>query len=194
MERGNATVEDFFARDAWQAELAALRALLLGAGLDEALKWGQPCYSIDGGNVAILHRFKDCCAVGFVKGVLVPDPAGILTPPGENSRIGRVARVRSLEAIAAIEPALRTCLAEAVALERAGAKVVLPRDETPLPGELVAALDADPALAEAFAGLTPGRRRGYVLHIGQAKASATRAGRVDRCRAMILAGRGFDGR
>ena len=37
--------------------------------------------------------------------------------------------------------------------------------EFTLPDELVAALDEDPELAEAFAALTPVRQRSYVLHL-----------------------------
>jgi uncharacterized protein YdeI (YjbR/CyaY-like superfamily) len=46
----------------WSAEYAALRQLCLAAGLHEALKWGQACYDLDGGNVVLIHGFKDYCA------------------------------------------------------------------------------------------------------------------------------------
>jgi len=50
----NPKVDAFLKRqDRWRAELEALRAILLGSGLTEELKWGQPCYTLDGKNVAL---------------------------------------------------------------------------------------------------------------------------------------------
>ena len=60
-----------------------------------------------------------------------------------------------------------------------------------LVAELQARLDADPALAEAFFALTPGRQREYDFHIGGAKQAATRERRLDACVPKILAGKGF---
>lgn len=57
--------------------------------------------------------------------------------------------------------------------------------------ELRNRLDDDPALATAFAALTPGRQREYNYHIAGAKQAATRARRIDACVPKILAGRGF---
>jgi uncharacterized protein YdeI (YjbR/CyaY-like superfamily) len=58
-----------------------------------------------------------------------------------------------------------------------------------LPDELVAALDADPALAEAFHRLTPGRQRSHVIELAAAKQSETRLRRLERLRPLILAGK-----
>ena len=59
-----------------------------------------------------------------------------------------------------------------------------------LPDALVEAMGADPALAEAFLRLTPGRQRSYVIQLASAKTEATRVARVLRFRARILAGKG----
>lgn len=175
----------------WAAELAALRAILLATELTEEMKWGSPCYTLDGGNVAMLGALRDCCSVSFFKGSLLADPEGALEAPGPNSQAARLLRFRSLAEVEARRELLGRYLAEAIALERAGAKVVFERAPEPLPDELLERLDGDAALAEAWDALTPGRRRSYVLHIGGAKQAATRAARVERCAPMILAGRGF---
>ena len=65
---------------------------------------------------------------------------------------------------------------------------------TPLPTELQARLDADPALNAAFAALTPGRKRGYIFHFTSAKQPRTRAARVEKCIPQILAGKGIHDR
>jgi uncharacterized protein YdeI (YjbR/CyaY-like superfamily) len=63
-----------------------------------------------------------------------------------------------------------------------------------LPAELTAALDGYPAFAAAFAGLTPGRRRGWVIHFSRAKQAATRASRIAKAKPRILRGKGMHDR
>ena len=55
----------------WQRETEALRAILVGCGLDEETKWGKPCFAFEGKNVAIIQAFKEHCALMFFKGVLI---------------------------------------------------------------------------------------------------------------------------
>lgn len=178
----------------WRAELLALRALLLDCGLAEIYKWRGPCYCCDGGNVAILWGFKDACTLGFFKGVLLPDPAGILIPPGENSRAVRMVKFTDLAQITAATQTLIAYTKAAIALEQSGAKISFAKDDLPYPEELIAALNENPDLALAFDALTPGRRRGYLLHFNQAKAPATKTARIQKHSARILAGKGMNDR
>ncbi len=60
------------------------------------------------------------------------------------------------------------------------------------PEEFQERLDRDPKLAEAFHALTPGRRKGYLLHFAGAKQSTTRAARVERHAVRIMNGLGLD--
>ncbi len=93
-------LDGFFAgQDRWQAELLALRQILLRCGLLEEFKWSSPCYTVDGGNVAILWGFKDNATLGFFKGVLLKDEQGLLMAPGENSRSSRVLKFTDLDQI-----------------------------------------------------------------------------------------------
>jgi uncharacterized protein YdeI (YjbR/CyaY-like superfamily) len=69
-----------------------------------------------------------------------------------------------------------------------------PAPEPELAAELQERLDADPKLKAAFEALTPGRRRFYNIHISEAKQSATRAARVEKCIPKILAGKGLQDR
>lgn len=172
----------------WHEAQLALRALLLEAGLSEAWKWHAPVYTHDGHNVAIIWGFKDRAALGFFKGALLDDPACILAAPGPHSRSSRVVNVTTAEAVAALRPTLLAYLAEA--MRKAAAPVPMTPDDLDPPAELLARLEADPALAEAFADLTPGRRRGWMLLIGQAKQAQTRLNRIDRAAPRILAGKG----
>ena len=178
----------------WREEMLALRRILLSEGLTETLRWRQPCYQAGGGNVALLAPMKHGCAVSFLKGALLDDPAGDLEAPGENSRSARFMRFAGPGDIQAREAALRAFIRAAAENERAGRKVDFAGDDLDLPEELQAALEADPDLNAAWAALTPGRRRGWVLHFRGAKKADTRAGRVTRARPRILEGMGIHDR
>jgi uncharacterized protein YdeI (YjbR/CyaY-like superfamily) len=61
-----------------------------------------------------------------------------------------------------------------------------------LPEELKVRLDSDSALRTAFQALTPGRQKGYIFHISQAKQAKTRESRIEKCVPRILDGLGLD--
>lgn len=188
-------IDAFFSeQERWREELLALRKILLDCGLVETFKWSSPCYTVDDGNVALLWGFKDAATLGFFKGVLLKDPEKILIAPGENSRSSRILRFTDTAQIASQEKTIRAYVREAMELERAGVKVDMPKDDLDYPEELISALEEDPELQAAFEGLTPGRRRGYVLHFSQAKQSQTRRARIDKHRSRILAGKGMHDR
>ncbi len=188
-------LDSFFSEaKVWPGELRALRAILLDCGLTEEFKWRGPCYTFDGGNVAVIWGFKENAALGFFKGVLLKDPEGLLVAPGDNSRAVRMFRFTGLDQIKALETTIRDYVREAIELEKAGAKVDLPKDDIVYPEELLAALEEDPELQEAFEALTPGRKRGYALHFAQPKQSATRVSRIEKSRDRILAGKGLQER
>lgn len=176
----------------WQAELAFLRPILRDCGLTEAIKWRQPCYSVETGNVAIFASMKDCCGIGFFKGALLRDPEGVLIRQGENSQSSRLMRFTSLDEVKKSESIIRAYVAEAIANEVAGLKVDFKeKHELVYPEELIQKLESDPAFQEAFERLTPGKKRGYNLHFTAAKTAATRIRRIESMEPRILAGKGF---
>ncbi|MDN2578645.1 YdeI/OmpD-associated family protein [Aquibium sp. ELW1220] len=195
MSQPDPRIEAFFAEaPLWRAELAALRAILLDGGLSEEWKWRSPCYTAGGANVALLWGFKEECRLGFFKGVLLKDPKGLLVAPGENSRSSRTLNFSSVAEVERHEDVIRAYLAEAIAIEEAGLKVDLPKDDLNPPEELTAMLDAAPDLRAAFEALTPGRRRGWILHFSQPKQPATRRSRIEKAAPRILAGKGMHDR
>jgi uncharacterized protein YdeI (YjbR/CyaY-like superfamily) len=177
----------------WSAEYAALRRLCLGSGLNEQLKWGQACYDLNGGNVVLIHGFKDYCALLFMKGALLKDPKGILVQQTKNVQAARQIRFASHADIDKQKTAIKAYIKEALAVEKSGAKVEMKTAaQFDVPEEFQKRLDDDPKLAKAFHALTPGRQKGYLLHFAGAKQSATRAARVQKHAARILQGLGLD--
>lgn len=175
----------------WTAELVALRALVLGTGLREEMKWGNPCYTLDGGNVLMVAAFKEFACLSFFKGALLPDPAGLLEAPGPNSQAARLVKFTSSAAVEQHREAAVALVRAAIEVERSGAKVEFARSPEPVPEELQARLDADPTLQAAFAALSPGRQRSHILHVSGAKTPAARQSRAGKCVEKILQGKGF---
>ncbi|QQA41628.1 YdeI/OmpD-associated family protein [Pelagovum pacificum] len=187
------TADEIFAEaELWHEEAIALRARLLETGLTEEVKWRQACYTSGGHNICIIQRMQGFLSLMFFRGALMKDPEGVLKSQGENSRSVLRIEFTSLAEIEAAEY-LAAYVAEAVRVAEAGLKVARP-EEPDYPDELVEALDSDAELAEAFAALTPGRRRYYVIHFSEPKKSETRVARIEKLRGKILAGKGVNER
>jgi uncharacterized protein YdeI (YjbR/CyaY-like superfamily) len=194
----NPAVDFYFSKaKKWQEELEALRSIILGCGLTEELKWGVPCYTFENDKkshkIVLIHVFKDYCAVLFFKGALLKDTKGILIQQTENVQSARQIRFTEVSEIVALKTTIKAYIKEAIAVEKAGLKVVMkPTAEFAMPEEFQAKLDASPALKTAFEALTPGRQRGYLLHFGAAKQAKTREARIEKCMPQILNGKGLD--
>lgn len=198
-------IEDFFARGCgrcerfatpdcsvqpWAEGLAALRRICLDAGLVETVKWGHPCYMHAGRNIALVGALRGDFRLSFFNAALMRDPDGVLKRQGPNTRHPDMIRFTDNAQVAEREPIIRAYLAEAMGYAEAG--IVAPKDssEPDLPVELIEALDADIELAEAFAALTRGRRKSYVIALASAKKPETRIARIAKFRDHILAGKG----
>jgi len=177
----------------WQKEFEKLREIMLDCPLEEDLKWGCPCYSYQGGNVVLIHGFKDYCALLLFKGALLGDPEGILIQQTENVQSARQIRFTSLKQISGMARVLKAYIYEAIEVEKAGLKVKMKKTtDYPVPEEFQLKLDKMPALRKAFEALTPGRQRGYIFYFSSAKQSKTRASRVEKYIPQILEGKGLE--
>jgi uncharacterized protein YdeI (YjbR/CyaY-like superfamily) len=190
----NPNVNWFFHKESnWQKEYAALRNIVLDCGLTEELKWGVPCYTYQKSNVVLIHGFKDYCALLFHKGALLKDEAQLLIQQTANVQAARQIRFKSLKEIAAKESILKAYIHEAIEVEKAGLKVELKKTtEYTIPEEFQKQLDGNESLKTAFAGLTPGRQRAYLLYFSQPKQAKTRVTRVENSLEKILSGKGLD--
>lgn len=177
----------------WQKETDKLRKIALDCCLTEETKWGKPCFTFLGKNIAIVIPLKDSCAFSFVKGVLLKDSKRILERIGEHTQAGRWVKFTSVQEITSLQSTLSSYLYEAIKLEESGEKVELKKpSEYAIPDELEILLDGNAALKAAFQALTAGRRKSYIFHISSAKQAKTRQARAERCAPMILSGRGFN--
>ena len=190
----NPKVDWFFAKDTqWKKEYEKLRMIILDCGLIEELKWGCPCYTFENTNIALIHGFKEYCAVLFFKGVLLKDTNGILIQQTKNVQTARQVRFTNVKEIVKMQSILKAYIYEAIEVEKAGLKVDLkPATAFTIAEEFKIKLDKMPALKKAFYQLTPGRQRAYLLHFSAPKQSKTRAARVEKLIPQILDGKGLN--
>jgi uncharacterized protein YdeI (YjbR/CyaY-like superfamily) len=190
----NPKVDAFLGRaKKWNEELDQLRAIVLDCQLTEELKWGVPCYTYQDRNVVLIHGFKEYCALLFFNGALMKDPKGILIQQTANVQAGRQIRFTSLQEIVKLKATLKSYIRDAIEVEKSGAKIDYKKtEEFSVPEEFQSKLDEHPKLRTAFASLTPGRQRAYILHFSSAKQSKTRESRVEKCMPQILSGKGLD--
>jgi len=194
MNTTNPKVDFFFDKDdKWQKEFEQLRTIVLDCGLTEELKWGQPCYTLQGSNIVLIHGFKEYCALLFFKGALLNDANGILIQQTKNVQAARQIRFTGVKQIVEMAPVLKTYIFEAIEVEKAGLNVKYKKtSDFTMPGEFQNKLNKIPALKTAFEALTPGRQRAYIFYFSQAKQSKTREARVEKYMQQILDGKGLD--
>jgi uncharacterized protein YdeI (YjbR/CyaY-like superfamily) len=174
----------------WATGLLALRSICQGEGLIEAVKWGHPVYMHAGRNVAILGAFRGDFRITFMNAALLADPDGVLEKQGPHTQNPDAMRFVDVAMVMQQGDVIRGFLRQATGFAQSGVRAVREARDIDLPDALLAALEDDPRLAAAWAGLTPGRQRSHVLQIAGGKAAATRAARVAKLRPRILAGKG----
>ncbi len=190
----NPKVDFYFTKaKKWQLEIEQLRDIVLNCGLNEELKWGCPCYTLQQNNIVLIHVFKEYCALLFFKGALLKDTEGILIQQTENVQAARQIRFTNNKEITKLQTVIKTYIFEAIEIEKAGLKVELKKPtEFKMADEFKLQLDKSSDLKTAFYALTPGRQRAYLLYFSAAKQAKTREQRVEKYIPHILNRKGLD--
>lgn len=178
----------------WADGLRLLRETCLNAGLVETAKWGHPCYTHQGRNIAILGAFRADFRITFFNASLLKDTDKLLLRKGPNSAYPDMMSFTGVTQVQDMQATILAYLKEAMALVEVNAKPLKAIADVLLPAELIQVLSADDELSTAFHRLTPGRQRSYVIQVNAAKKVATRLARIHSFRARILAGKGANER
>ncbi len=190
----NPKVTWFFEKETqWKDAYAKLRSIILECGLIEELKWGVPCYTFENKNIVLIHGFKNYCALLFHKGVLLSDPENILIQQTIHVQAARQIRFISEDEIEELKLVVKNYIYEALEIEKSGISIPLKNtSEIEIVNEFKDALGNNKHLKKAFAALTPGRQRAYLIHFLQAKQSQTRQSRIEKNIPNILIGKGLN--
>lgn len=177
----------------WQKEMLFLRDILLSFELEEEIKWGKPTYTFNKGIVVMIQAFKDHFDLGFFKGALLQDKAGILNKAGENTQAARQMRFTDIKEIEKRSKIIKSYIKEAITVENNGLKYIGESKAEPITVvELQQIFKKDAALKKAFESLTPGRQRAYLIHFSGAKQSETRIARIHKQASKIMCGKGMN--
>jgi uncharacterized protein YdeI (YjbR/CyaY-like superfamily) len=190
----NPTVDWYFSKnERWEKAIRKLRTIGLACQLTEELKWGCPCYTLNGAKIVLIHVFKEYCALLFFKGALLKDEHGILIQQTKNVQAARQIRFTNSRDVATLQRVVKAYILEAIEVEKSGLQVEMKKTAAfEIPDEFKIKLQALPTLKKAFYALTPGRQRGYLLHFSSAKQRNTREARIEKCMARILGGKGLN--
>lgn len=177
----------------WKDEMTLLRTMLLSCKLDESIKWGQPCYAINNKNIAMIAPFKAHCDIAFFNGAALKDEKGLLVKAGVNTQSARQMRFTDADEIVKLKSVIKSYVKEAIENEKQGVKPTPAEKAEPIVvEELEAIFKKNAPFKKAFAVLTPGRQRAYLIHFSGAKQAATRVARIEKYVDAILAGRGIN--
>ncbi len=187
-------VDQYFSKaKSWKDEMTILRNILLSCKLDESIKWGQPCYTINNKNIVMIAPFKAHCDIAFFNGAALKDEKGLLVKAGVNTQSARQMRFTSVDEIKKLNSVIKSYVKEAIENEKLGLKPIATEKAEPiLVEELDAIFKKNGAFKKAFTALTPGRQRAYLIHFSGAKQAATRVARIEKYVDTILAGRGIN--
>jgi uncharacterized protein YdeI (YjbR/CyaY-like superfamily) len=176
----------------WQAEIQLLRTILLACKLEETIKWGQPCYTINDKNIVLIAPFKAHCDLGFFNGAVLKDEKQLLVAAGKHTQGSRQMRFANLKDIEASKSVIRKYIKEAIENEKNGVKLIQTEKKEIEVEELEDIFKKDAPFKKAFTALTPGRQRAYLIHFSGAKQSETRINRINNYRQRILSGIGIN--
>lgn len=165
--------------------LLVLRHILKQTELVETVKWGAPCYTINGKNVAGLGAFKSYVGLWFYQGALLKDEAKVLINAQEDKtkalRQWRFATVEEID-----EQLILHYLNEAIENQKQNKTIKADRSKPLIiPPELKKALLNDHELKDCFASFTKGKQREFADHISEAKQEKTKLARLQKVIPLI---------
>lgn len=140
--------------------------------------------------IVVMGALRNDLRLSFFNAALMKDPDGVLEKQGPNTQHRDMIRFTLNNQVVKMKPVIASYLMEAIGYAEAGIRPQKQQDELELPDELLEALESDPEVAEAFHGLTPGRKKSYVINLNSAKKAETRISRIGKFREKILAGKG----
>lgn len=192
MERHNTVQEYIEYHSGRKQELTLLRDILIDSELTECMKWGAPCYTINGKNVIGLAAFKSYVGLWFHQGVFLKDTQQVLMNAQEGvTKALRQWRFKDLNDIDI--RLVKDYVNEAIENQKAGKELKAVKSKSiQIPAELKNELESNKSLKSAFDSLTLGKQREYSEYIGSAKQGKTRKSRLEKCTVMILEGVGLN--
>ena len=178
----------------WQKSIQILREILLFSGLQEAIKWSMPVYSLENKNIIGMAAFKEHVALWFFQGALFKDRQHkfVVFKEGQ-SKAMRQWRFTAYAEIEADLDSINAYVIEAIENQRKGLEIKPERNKpVVMPPELEAMLNADVELKKCFDKFSQSDRRYFARYIESAKRTETKESRLLNITPMIFNGVGLN--
>ena len=162
--------------------------------MEETVKWGSSCYTINGKNVVSVGAFKEFVALWFFQGALLKDKDKVLI----NAQEGTTKALRQWRffAVDEIHPQqVQKYVKEAIENQKLGREILPQRKKSlVIPSHLSEALRGNSNLKTCFDQFTTGKQREFADYIASAKRIKTRKNRLQKIIPMILRKEGLNDR
>jgi len=157
----------------------------------ETMKWSFPHFDYKG-MMCSMASFKQHCAFGFWKAVLMKDHSLVETAKSEVA-MGHLGKITTLKDLP-IDKKLRANIKEAMQLNDDDVKLpARPKttDKSPVttPSEFIAAFKRNKAAKTHFEAFSASHRREYIQWVTEAKTEATREKRLAQAMEMLAEGK-----
>jgi len=168
-----------------QPILTYLRELVHAAIPDagEDIKWGMPCLTYKGKNLAGMAAFKAHCSFG------VHGDGRAIEGMGQYGKIHSMAEMPADAAITKALLAAKERIDTTGTALKIGSKPKVAKPEIPMPDDFAAELAGRQGARETFDGWAPSHRREYLEWIVEAKRPETRAKRISQAGEWIAEGK-----
>lgn len=149
----------------------------------ETIKWGMPCLTYKGKNLAGMASFKAHASFG------IHGDGRAIEGMGQYGKIHSVADMPSDAVIAKGLLAAKVRIDTTGTALKIGSKRKVAKPEVPMPDDFAAELAKSRGAREKFDGLAPSHRREYLEWITEAKRPETRAKRIAQATEWIAEGK-----
>jgi uncharacterized protein YdeI (YjbR/CyaY-like superfamily) len=144
-------------------------------GVEEAVKWGAPGFTVEGKILLIMAAFKAHAAINFWRGQEIGDGQA---KAGAMGQFGRLTSIDDLPPDAELDALIREAAALAKTAPAPRKTKHAPKPAPEIHPDFAAALAKAPKAQAALKGFPPSAQRDYVEWIAEAKQDATRQKRI----------------
>jgi uncharacterized protein YdeI (YjbR/CyaY-like superfamily) len=181
-----------------QPILKHIRKLVHTACTDvtETIKWGFPHFDYKDAMMCSMAAFKQHCAFGFHKAVLMKDTA-TLTGKESHTAMGNMGKITSVKDLPSDKKML-ALMKEAMMLNDKNIKIPkninpkYPKKELEVPGYFLTALKKNKKAYATFENFSPSHKREYTGWVTGAKTEETRQRRLEKAIAMMTEGKNLN--
>ncbi len=144
-------------------------------GVEEAVKWGAPGFTVEGKILLIMAAFKAHAAINFWRGQEIGDGQA---KAGAMGQFGRLTSIDDLPPDSQLDALIRAAAALAKTAPAPRKTKHAPKPAPEIHPDFAAALAKAPKAQAALEGFPPSAQRDYVEWIAEAKQDATRQKRI----------------